>query len=197
MKNILYINSTVRKDSRTDELAKHLLSKLHGNVTEIRLEDEPIEPLNGELLEERDRILASNDFTNNKLKYARQFASAYIIVISAPFWDLSFPAKLKTYIENISVVGVTFKYSEDGRSIGLCKANDMYFVSTAGGKFLPNFGYDYVKTLGKELFGIKNAELFYAEELDIDESKTSEIMNKAKQNITSRIKRQMESDDAR
>ena len=167
MKNILYINLTVREESRTDELARHLLKQIEGNITEIKLDEENIEPLNRVTLLERDSIINNNDLTNEKLKYARQFANADTIVISAPFWDLSFPAKLKAYIENISVTNVTFKYSEDGRPIGLCKASDMYFISTAGGKFLSNFGYDYIKVLCKELFGIKNSELVYSEVLDI------------------------------
>ncbi|MGN0989033.1 MAG: NAD(P)H-dependent oxidoreductase [Eubacteriales bacterium] len=33
--------------------------------------------------------------------YAKQFESVDVIVIFAPYWNLSFPASLKTYIENI------------------------------------------------------------------------------------------------
>ena len=36
MKNILYVNSTVRKESRTDELARHVLKQMEGNITEIK-----------------------------------------------------------------------------------------------------------------------------------------------------------------
>ena len=43
MKNILYVNATVRKESRTDELARYLLKGLQGEVTELKLEDENIE----------------------------------------------------------------------------------------------------------------------------------------------------------
>ena len=192
MKNILYINSTVRKDSRTEELARCLLNQLHGNVTEIKLENEDIKPLDGVELAKREEILNSNDYENEKLKYARQFANADTIVISAPFWDLSFPAKLKTYLENICVVGVTFKYNENGIPIGLCKANNIYFVSTAGGKFLPNFGYDYINTISNQLFGIKNCELFYAEGLDIIGNDTKKIMNNAKKSINERFSNQLD-----
>lgn len=44
-------------------------------------------------------------------KYAHEFANADLIVIAAPFWDLSIPALLKVYIENIAVDGITFEYS--------------------------------------------------------------------------------------
>ena len=187
MKNILYVNSTVREESRTDELARHLLKQMNGKITEVKLSNEQIEPLNGKSLAERDELLRDGDYTNEKLRYARQFANADSIVISAPFWDLSFPAKLKAYIENISVTGVTFRYSKDGRPIGLCKASDMYFISTAGGKFIPNFGYDYIKLLSNQLFGIKNSELVYAEGLDIVGNNVQEIMRKAKEDIDRRF----------
>lgn len=183
MKNILYVNSCVRKESRTNELARYLLQKLDGNVFELNLEKENIEPLSSTTLYERDEILSNSDFSNEKIKYARQFADADTIVISAPFWDLSFPAKLKAYIENVSVIGVTFKYSEDGRPIGLCKANKIYYVSTAGGKFVPDFGYNYIKTLSLQMFGIKNVELIYAEDLDIIGNDVDGIIAKAKQDI--------------
>ena len=195
MKNILYVNSTVREESRTDELARHLLKQMNGKITEIKLENEQIEPLNGSSLAERDELLRNGDYTNEKLRYAIQFANADSIVISAPFWDLSFPAKLKAYIENISVTGVTFRYSEDGRPIGLCKANDMYFISTAGGKFIPNFGYDYIKLLSNQLFGIKKTELIYAEGLDIIGNDIQEIIKKAKEDIDRRYRKNLEIDE--
>ena len=37
---ILYINSCVRKNSRTDKLAKVLLSKFDDEIVELKLEDE-------------------------------------------------------------------------------------------------------------------------------------------------------------
>ena len=40
MNNILYINSTISKHSRTDALARHLLHHLQGNVEEIYLQEE-------------------------------------------------------------------------------------------------------------------------------------------------------------
>ena len=37
------------------------------------------------------------------------------IVIGAPYWDLSFPAALKTYLEHCCVCDVTFHYTQEGR----------------------------------------------------------------------------------
>ena len=52
----------------------------------------------------------------------KQFAAADVIVIAAPYWDLMFPAVLKTYLENITVTGITFCYSDQGRPQSMCKA---------------------------------------------------------------------------
>ncbi|HIU79007.1 MAG TPA: hypothetical protein IAB09_06270 [Candidatus Avilachnospira avicola] len=45
MNNILFINACVRPDSRTRLLAKKVLERLNGNVTELDLEAEGLRPL--------------------------------------------------------------------------------------------------------------------------------------------------------
>ena len=163
---ILYINACVRNESRTDRLARELLGKL-GDYTELKLSDENLNPLDKDSLECRSELIAKEQFDNDMFKYARQFATADIIVISAPFWDMSFPAILKTYIENIYITDLVSKYGEDGRPVGLCKASKLYYVTTAGGPYVGTYSYDYIKDLAIGAFGIKETELIYAEMLDI------------------------------
>ena len=99
---------------------------------------------------------------------ARQFAAADTIVIAAPHWDLSFPAALKQYVEQINVRGITFEYTPEGVPVGLCKARKLYYVTTAGGNFVPqDFGYGYIKALAESFYGIKDVELISATGLDI------------------------------
>ena len=163
---VLYINACVRDESRTDRLAKKLLGSL-GDHTELKLSEENLKPLDKDTLEYRSELIAKGQFDNDMFKYARQFADADIIVISAPFWDLSFPAILKTYIENIYITGLVSKYGDDGRPVGLCKASKLYYVTTAGGPYVGKYSYDYIKDLAMGAFGIKETELIYAEMLDI------------------------------
>lgn len=61
----------------------------------------------------------------------KDFAEADEIVIGAPYWDLSFPAALKIYIEHAAVMGVTFHYTEEGRCEGLCRAKHLTYITTA------------------------------------------------------------------
>ena len=106
--NILFVNACVRKESRTLVLAKDILSREDGTVTEVDLTKENLLPLNRESLELRDRLLKAGRRDDPMFRYARQFAEADEIVIAAPFWDLSFPSMLKIYMEQITVTGVTF-----------------------------------------------------------------------------------------
>ncbi|MBR5515051.1 MAG: NAD(P)H-dependent oxidoreductase [Clostridia bacterium] len=175
---ILYINSCVREESRTKILSEYLLSYLKGEVTELVLENSGICALNREQLKNRDEYVENTI----DLKLAKQFANADIIVISAPFWDYSFPALLKDYIERINVLDVTFYY-ENGFPFGCCKAKKLYYVSTAGGPFYADFGYNYIKRLANEFYGIKDCSCIYAENLDMDGYDPEKIMIEAKKTI--------------
>lgn len=168
MKKILYINSCVRSDSRTDKIARALLSKLGGKYDEVSLKDADLHTLDEEGINKRYELIEKEEFDNPLFSYARQFADADIIVISAPHWDFSFPAVLKMYIENIYILGIVSKYEADGTVKGLCRAEKLYFVTTSGGPTIEQFGYDYIKALATECFGIKDVSLIKAEMLDID-----------------------------
>lgn len=181
-KKILYINSCIREESRTDRLAKVLLDKL-GQYNEVILEKTDIKPLNRERLDYRTGLLANSDFTDDSFELAKQFADADIIVISAPYWDTSFPAILKAYLENIYVIGIVTGYDADGIPQGLCKAEKLYYVTTAGGPYEPEYSYGYIEKLALHRFGIKETELIYAENLDIEGNDPDAILQTAIEEI--------------
>ena len=182
--NILYINACVRKDSRTNELAQYTLKKLQGDIKEINLNTEKISPLYQEQLNLRDDLIKNKNFDHPIFEYAKQFANADIILISAPYWDLSFPAILKTYIENINVNNITFSYSEKGYPISLCKAKKLIYITTAGGPIISDeFGFGYIKSLAENFYGIKDIAYIKAEGLDIYGANIQEILENAKKNI--------------
>lgn len=129
-------------------------------------------------------MIEEKDYTDPYFMYAKQFAEAECIVIAAPFWDFSFPALLKNYIESICVTGITFEYTDDGIPRGLCKANTLYYITTAGGPIYNyEYGFGYVKGLAQQLFGIPNAFLFKAENLDIIGNDVESIIEEAKSEI--------------
>ena len=176
--SILFVNACVRENSRTLVLAKDILSKMSGAVTEVNLNRENVLPLNRELLEKRERLIATGNKNDPMLRYATQFAEADEIVIAAPFWDLSFPGILKAYIEQITVSGITFAYS-DGRPCGLCKAKRLTYVTTSGGPIFADFGYEYIKALAKGFYGIGETKAYRAMNLDVNMIGAEEVLTKA------------------
>ncbi len=126
-----------------------------------------LQPLNEEALKKRTELLAEHDYQNRMFDLARQFANADKIVIAAPHWDLSFPAILKIYIENVYVTGIVSKYDEHGRPQGMCRAEKLYYVTTSGGPLIEDYGYGYIKNLMTDFWGIKETALVKAEMLDV------------------------------
>ena len=188
MKKILFVDATVRDNSRTRELAEYLISKLEGDVTHLVLRDEDIAPLDKKRLEERTKFCEELNFSDSYFNYAKQFLDADIIVIAAPYWDGSFPAVLKKYVETISVCGLTFEYTEDGACVGLCKAKKLYYVTTAGGMIFDDaFGYGYIRALALKQFGIKETQMFKVENLDIIGVDTKALLAQAKEAIKSKL----------
>ena len=183
MKKILFINACVRPSSRTLELARYVLSRLAGDVEEVKLYDEELLPLTLEEMELRDKSAKSNSFTDSIFSHANQFAGADTIVVAAPYWDLMFPAVLKCYFEQVTVNGITFCYGANGVPCGLCKGKRLIYVTTAGGPIIYNFGYDYVTALAKGFYGINDVKLVKAEGLDICGADVSGIIEKAKADL--------------
>ncbi len=174
---ILLINACVRERSRTLRLANRVIGGLNGLVTHLDLEHEALRPLSGETLAKRETILQTGDLDAPMLRYARAFAAADEIVVAAPYWDLSFPASVKTFFEHVTVTGVTFSYGPDGRPVGHCRAKRLFYVMTAGGPILPpNHGFAYVRDLAAMFYGIPETVLFSAELLDVVGSDVDQIL---------------------
>ena len=184
MKKVLFVNCCIRREqSRSLKLAKKFLDALDPKeyeIEELCLMDEPLEYFKDSFFAQRERLLAEKKFDHPRFRYAWQFKDADNIVVAAPFWDLSFPALLKVYIENISVDGITFGYNENG-PIGLCKADKLVFVTTRGGCYAGSnleLGAKYMEALC-EFFGIDKFECVCAEGIDIYGADVEGIMGEA------------------
>lgn len=183
---ILYINACVRKQSRTKRLADRLIEKMNGEVEQLDLERVSFPVTDEAFLKKRDRLIAAREFNDPLFDMANRFAAADEIVIAAPFWDLSFPASLKQYFEQINVLGITFMYTPEGLPKGLCRAKKLYYVMTAGGMYIPEeYGFGYVRTLARSFYGIDNVELIKAVGLDIYGADTEKIIGECLAGIES------------
>lgn len=181
---ILYINACVRAGSRTAELSRYLLSKLDDDIQEVKLSGYDFPAVDEQFIERRSMLAGKGDFSDIMFDAAKAFSCADTIVIAAPYWDLSFPALLKRYLEIINVVGLTFAYNEEGMPVGLCRAKKLCYVTTAGGYIVSDeFGFGYVKALAENFYHIPEVYQIKAEGLDIIGADVHRILENAKNDI--------------
>ena len=165
-------------------LAEYLLSEWNIPYEELDLNTIEFPVVDEEFLNKRDRLVSNRDFGDPVFDLARQFAEADEIVIAAPFWDLSFPAALKQYFEQINVVGITFYYTPEGIPKGLCRAERLTFVTTVGGDFFPEeFGAGYIRALSQNFYGIPEFRLIKATGLDIIGADVDAIIDSVKASV--------------
>ena len=181
---ILFVNGCVRENSRTLELAQAVLAKETETIEEVRLYPDGPEGLDAQKLALRDELLQQKEYGHPMFDLARQFAEAEAIVLAAPYWDLAFPAKVRAYLEEVTVSGITFRYGENGIPQGLCRAKRLIYVTTAGGPIFQNYGYEYIKALAQGFYGIPNVSIVKAEGLDIWGADAQAIMEAAKAGIS-------------
>ena len=154
MKKIYYINSCIRKqDSRTqyisDNIVKNCLSSY--DVETIDSSDLDLHPYT----ENNNPVY--HDVEKRFVDLSRKIANCDGLIISAPFWDMSFPALLKVFLEKLSLYNIMFL--DNGKTcVGIAKCPFMFYVTTRG-MDIPDDSHleqatPYLKALC-ELWGIK------------------------------------------
>ena len=184
MEKILFINACMRgkEISRTYKLCQIFLKEYTAQreygFTEVDLNDKPLQNFDGKAVMHRDKLIDSGSLNDDIFLSANLFARADTILVGAPYWDLSFPAILKTYIEHVSVRNITFRATAVGVE-GICKAKILIYITTAGGKIgKSDFGSEYFRGLC-EFYGIKNFKSISAQALDLETSNPGLIMSEA------------------
>ena len=183
---VLYIDCCIRAElSRTRKLAEAFLAKLSKRdgieIERLTLMDEPIIPFQNGFFWQRERLIEAGELNHPRFRYAHRFQEADRILIAAPFWDLSVPALLKVYIENVNVQGITFDCDEQNGCFGICRAEKMLFLTTRGGAMEGNpmdNGTKYLADIAK-FFGIPSFDHIAADGLDLGLEPAEEILGRA------------------
>lgn len=169
--------------SRTRALAEAFLSAFReshpgAEVETVRLEELDLRPFLPAALDEREALASVGAFDAPVFDLARQFRGADKIAAAAPFWDLSFPAVMRTYIEYISANGLCYHYEQDGCH-GDCRADRLAFLTSGGDFERPeSLGVLYWRQL-TEMFGIPRFDYVFAGGLDVDPARVPELMEAA------------------
>ena len=195
MKKLLFIDACVNRGiSRTEQLAQALLKEMDQNgeyeIETLNLEDEDLKLFTGKESALRESLTRAGNFEGPLFIYAKQFAAADRIVVAAPYWDFSFPARMKCYLEQICVTGLTFTFSSKGIPGGLCHADSLHYVTTSGGSIGElNLGYEYLEKLCKVYYGINETVCYTAEGLDIEGNSVEEIMKEAEEKAVQKYRK--------
>ena len=184
---LLFVDCCVSQrggNSRTSRLAETFLTAFREKYPEAEVERVTpdtllaLKPFDVEMLNDRDALAGVGAWDAPVFDRARQFRAADHIVVAAPFWDLSFPAVLRTYIEYISANGLTYHYEEDGCH-GDCRAEQLVYLTSGGDvEREDSLGVLYWRQLC-EMFGIRQFDYVFAGGLDLDPAKTPDLLEAA------------------
>lgn len=135
-------NSTSRRLGRKF-IEEYKLANPNDEITEIDLYNFDVNFLQADDI---TKMFGGED--NRALEVAKEFAAADKYVIASPMWNLNIPAILKAYIDYITYVGVTFKYTENG-PVGLLENKKGLYIQSTGGFYSEapqfNMGKTYVE----------------------------------------------------
>ena len=181
MKKLLYIDACIRDEmSRTKRIATPIVEALKQKyeVQTLVINDLDLSIVKKELITKRNNGVIDPQV----MSWAESVRDADRVVIAAPFWDMSFPAALKNFLELCSIFDVTFK-SDEKICYGNCKAEKMLYITTRGmdistGDVLEQ-GTPYLKAISW-LWGIGPMQVVSAQNMDyISEKEIEERINKA------------------
>ncbi len=176
----LFINGCVREESRTILIARRLLEKLGCDYEELDLNEEKLLPLDRDTLKKRSDLAMEGNFDDPMFRYAKQFTEAENVIIAAPYWDLSIPACIKTWIELIDVVGLTFHDIDDDQPRTLGKGKRLIYVMTSGGTVVSHdLGWGYLKIVFREFFNFEEFVYLKTEKLDLTGADVDALLTKA------------------
>ena len=169
--------SARKKGSVSRELAKKLLEKIKKSEDEVIYRDLDDEMLFVAGLTESGMSIPENERTEQHKKMfelsdklVKELKESDIIIISTPIYNFGPPATLKAWSDLAARVKSTFKYSEDGKQIGLLESKKVYLVITSGGTRVGS-KEDYLTPWLKHVlnfFGIKNIQTISADQMSID-----------------------------
>ena len=179
---IYQIDSSARKQGSTSRaLAKKLLDKIKKPEDEVIYRDLDDEMLFVSGLTESGMKISENEQTNQHKKMfelsdklVSELKESDKIIISVPIYNFGPPATLKAWSDLAARVGQTFKYTEDGKRIGLLDDKQVYLVITSGGTKI-NSKEDYLTPWLIHMlnfFGIKNIEIIAADQMAFDYEKS-------------------------
>ncbi|WP_440603607.1 FMN-dependent NADH-azoreductase [Bacillus sp. GB_SG_008] len=108
-------------------------------------------------------------------------ADKYVFV--TPMWNLSYPPVVKAYLDNLSIAGKTFKYTENG-PVGLLEGKKALHIQATGGIYAEgpyaamDFGRNHLKAM-LNFMGVTDVEYIAVEGMSANPAQAPEIKEQA------------------
>ena len=179
---IYQIDSSARKEGPISRsLAKKLINKIKKPDDEVIYRDLDDEMLFVSGLTESGMKIPEDKQTDGHKKMfqlsdklVEELKDSDVIIISAPIYNFGPPATLKAWSDLAARVNTTFKYTPDGKRIGLLKDKKAYLVITSGGTKIgseEDFLTPWLKLM-LNFFGIMDVKIISADQMAIDYEKS-------------------------
>ena len=179
---IYQIDSSARKEgSISRSLAKKLINKIKKPDDEVIYRDLDDEMLFVSGLTESGMKIPEDKQTDGHKKMfqlsdklVEELKDSDVIIISAPIYNFGPPATLKAWSDLAARVNTTFKYTPDGKRIGLLKDKKAYLVITSGGTKIgseEDFLTPWLKLM-LNFFGVMDIKIISADQMAIDYEKS-------------------------
>lgn len=183
------------ENSKSLTMAQAFLTAYREAHPEDRIETvdvyrESIPLLDEQVLETWDKLHGEASLTEAEqakmaaiTKYTDQFIEADKYVFVTPLWNLSVPPMMKAYIDCITVVGKTFRYTENG-PVGLLRGKRAVHLHARGGIYSRppmselEFADRYIKGL-LTFLGVTDVQSVICEGHDYAPDKAGEILEAA------------------
>lgn len=185
---VLFVNACMRGEaSRTLLLCRAFLSEMEKVLPDIEiithdLRTMGLKSVDQAVLDMKEPLCDAYAWDHPLFAPVNEFRSADVVLIGAPYWDMSFPSVLKVWVENMYVRNLTFRYDND-QSVGLCRGRESVYITTAGSPIGENdWGTAYMRAVLNTL-GIPGFTRISAEALDLASSNPEAIMAAAKDEV--------------
>ena len=183
---ILFVNACMRGDaSRTLTLCEAFLSEIKKMIpeSEVVIHDlrmMRLKSVDQAVLDMKEPLCDAYAWDHPLFAPVNEFQSADVVLIGAPYWDMSFPSVLKVWVENMYVRNLTFRYIND-QPVGLCLGKEAVYITTAGSPIGDyDWGTGYIRDVMKVL-GIPALSAVKAEALDLEGRDVAGILAEAEQ----------------
>ena len=125
-----------------------------------------------------------------------QLERSDILVIGCPMYNFTIPTQLKAWLDHVTQVGRTFRYTGPNRAEGLVVGKKVLVIEARGGDYSgpPASSWDFQEPLLRTwlgFLGLVDLHFVRAEGLALDPSRVPEILKRAEEQMVELLDRKL------